>query len=136
MKRLLFALVFVLAVATNAYAEDADGVWVAPIPGENDSVLAMTRESDNNLLILTILSDWDGPLGAWIPFAGTIDNNAGTLSQVLTSRDNGEIPQNSSGFFRMTSPTTATFTVNSCSSYAGQDSCPPIGAVFNFTRLF
>jgi hypothetical protein len=130
------ALVFVLMAAINVYAQDADGVWVASIPGESDVVLAMTRESVNDLLILTFLSDWDGTMNAWIPFAGRIDNNTGTLSLVLTSQENGNIPSSATGLFNLTSPTTATFTVITCSNYPGQSSCLPIGSVFNFTRLF
>jgi len=114
----------------------AAGVWMAPLPGDDrESILAIANQN-GDMLLLTYLDDWNDDMDAWFPFLGPFNGTTGTLSLLLTSSSNGDIPLSATGTFTLTSNNTATFQVKECQNYFGQDNCVPIGTVFNFSKIF
>jgi hypothetical protein len=134
-KLLLFGMLFVmLTVITPAYAADADGLWYGSSP-DGSTMLGMTRENSGYLLY-TFLDCYEWRLADWFPLFGPFNGTTGNLSLILTSEANGNIPQAVTVIFTMTSSSTATLKVASCTNFATQDNCPPDGTVLNLTKIF
>lgn len=130
---LVAMLVAMFAVSTPAYAGDVEGLWYYSAPDGQSVAMARVNEG---YLLLTIMGNLTSNMDYWMPFFGPFDGTTGNLSLILTSEANGNLPQSSTVTFSLTSPTTATLTVTSCTNFGNQDNCPPNGSVVNFTKIF
>ena len=139
MREALFAatLILLVSVATSTYAADVDGAWsITGMPDPKAQAYAMTKES-NGRLLLVWEDNYGGTMGAWMPLIGPFDGTTGNLHLLSTSQANGNLPQAVTCTFTLTSPTTATLTVISCTNFPQQDNCPPPGSpALTLTKLF
>ena len=135
MKRVLMVLVLLglLLVGASVYAADADGVWICT---DQDCPLVAMSRVNGGAILFTVLDLFEGKMADWIPLFGPFDGTTGQLSLILTSQANGNIPKSMTGTFSLTSPTSATFTGNSCTNFPQQDNCGPAGTVLNFSKIF
>ena len=135
MKKVLLVLVLfgLLSVVTTVHAADADGVWICS--DQNCPVVAMSRVNGGAILF-TMLDLWGGYMADWWPLFGPFDGTTGQLSLIITSEANGNIAKSFTGTFTLTSPTSASLTLTSCTDYPQQNNCAPVGAVRNFSKIF
>jgi hypothetical protein len=126
MKKVVLVLVLLALLSTGAVvsAADVDGVWYCSSP--DCSKYAMTRANGGSLLFTVLGYD----LASWVPMYGPFDGTNGYLTLLLTSQAHGGMPQSATAVFTVTSPTSATLTVTSCTDFPQQHNCPPVGVVY------
>lgn len=136
MKKVLLILVLfgLLSAVTPAYAGDIDGAWAI---SSNNQVMgyAMIRADAGNILVV-ICDYWQALMADWMPLAGPFDGTTGNLSLIFTSQENGNLPSSLTATFTLTSATTGTITIGSCTNFPGQDNCGPSGSVVDLSKIF
>ena len=139
----LFVLFCLVSMVTPVFAADVDGVWLQQTNPSaitaNDALV--TIRANGGLIFVSFM-----PLemNDYITLFGSFNGTTGTVTELFNQRtfnpNNKPItePQSVTATFTLTSPTTATVTVTSCTDFSdiAESSCPPPGATFTIVKIF
>lgn len=128
------------------FSADVDGVWLLqtnPSALTGDDALVTIRANGGFIFVSFMPLE----MNDYIPLFGSFNGTTGTVTELFNQRtfnpNNQPItePESFTVTFTLTSPTTATVTITSCTDCSdivakGESSCAPTGTTFTIVKIF